>query len=47
LNGEVKQGSHRSGRVKFKDFSRSFKAMYPRQFKDCRAEKKALEISKK
>jgi hypothetical protein len=40
---EHTQGSYRSGRVKFKDFSRTFKDMY----QEIQGLKKALEISKK
>jgi hypothetical protein len=41
----VYQGSYMSGRVKFKDFPRTFKAMY-QQIQGLNTEEKALEISK-
>jgi hypothetical protein len=40
------QGSSRSGRVKFKDVSRTFKVMY-QEIQGLKAEEKVLEMSKK
>jgi hypothetical protein len=39
------QGSYRSGKVKFKDVSRTFKAMYQEINQGLKAETKTLEIS--
>jgi hypothetical protein len=43
IASKIKQGSYMSGRVKFMDFLRTFKAMY-QQIQGLNTEEKALEI---